>query len=65
MLQLGIIDAEIKEPIGGAHADYEVTANNMKSEILKALHELEKLSPEELKDEKYKKFRNMGMFLEL
>lgn len=65
LLQLGIIDAEIKEPIGGAHADYEVTANNMKSEILKALHELEKLSPEELKDEKYKKFRNMGMFLEL
>ena len=64
LLKLGIIDAEIKEPLGGAHTNYEVTANNMKSEIVKALKELEKYSPEELKSMRYDKFRSMGKFIE-
>ena len=64
LLELGIIDEEIKEPLGGAHADYDTTAKNMKKSIQKALKELEKLSPEKLKEERYNKFRAMGRFIE-
>ena len=64
LLELGIIDEEIKEPLGGAHADYDITAKNMKKSIQKALKELEKLSPEKLKEERYNKFRAMGRFIE-
>lgn len=64
LLKLGIIDTEIKEPLGGAHTNYEKTASNIKSAITKALADLEKLSPDELKEERYNKFRSMGQFLE-
>lgn len=64
LLQFGIIDQEIKEPIGGAHADYNETANNMKAAILNAFEELSKLSVEELKEQRYDKFRAMGRFIE-
>ena len=64
LLELGIIDEEIKEPLGGAHADYGTTAKNMKTSIQNALKELEKLSPEKLKEERYDKFRAMGRFIE-
>ena len=36
LLNLGIIDEEIKEPLGGAHADYDTTAKNMKNFVLGA-----------------------------
>ena len=64
LLELGIIDAEIKEPLGGAHNDYELTANNMKTAIINAFSELENLSAEELRESRYKKFRVMGQFIE-
>lgn len=45
LLELGIIDEEISEPLGGAHSDYNVVAENMKSSIVNALNELaEKIS---------------------
>ena len=64
LLEFNIIDEEISEPLGGAHCDYDVTANNMKNSILNALKELDKKSPEILKQERYNKFRAMGRFLE-
>lgn len=64
LLKLGIIDEEIKEPLGGAHTNYDIISSNIKSSISKALSELEKLSPDELKEERYNKFRAMGQFLE-
>ena len=64
LLKLGVIDNEIKEPLGGAHNDYKKTAENMKKEIVRALAELEKLSSEELKNQRYEKFRAMGKFIE-
>lgn len=64
LLELGIIDEEIPEPLGGAHNDYEVTANNMKISITKALKELSKMSAEELRTQRYNKFRNMGKVIE-
>ena len=64
LLKLGIIDEEIKEPLGGAHTNYETTAKNIKNAVSKALAELEKLTPAELKAERYDKFRVMGKFIE-
>ena len=64
LLEFDIIDEEIPEPLGGAHADYAVVSNNMKSSIVNALEELSKKSSEELRNERYDKFRKMGRFVE-
>jgi len=64
LLKLGIIDEEIKEPLGGAHADYKKTADKMSSAISKALKELSTMTADELKEDRYNKFRVMGQFIE-
>ena len=64
LLEFDIIDEEIPEPLGGAHTDYAEVTNNMKSSIMNALGELSKKSSEELRNERYDKFRKMGRFVE-
>ena len=64
LLKFGIIDGAIKEPVGGAHSNYEFMAEEMKRTILSSLDELDKLSKDELKSGRYDKFRKMGAFLE-
>ena len=64
LLELGIIDEEIKEPLGGAHVNYQETADNMKKAILDSIEKLSKLSSDKLKEERYSKFRAMGRFVE-
>ena len=62
LLKLEIIDDIIKEPLGGAHCDYETAGNNLKETIVKAMNELKKLPSDKLKEERYNKFRRMGVF---
>ena len=64
LLEFDIIDEEISEPLGGAHTNYAEVTNNMKSSIMNALDELSKKSSEELRNERYDKFRKMGRFVE-
>ena len=64
LLELGIIDEEIPEPLGGAHADYKAVSESMKSSILNALKELSDKTSDELREERYNKFRKMGKFIE-
>ena len=64
LLELGIIDEEIPEPLGGAHTDHSETAKSMKTSIKKALETLSKMSPDELRAQRYEKFRKMGKFIE-
>lgn len=64
LLELGIIDEEIAEPLGGAHNEYSEVASNMKSAILNALNELSNKTPDKLREERYNKFRAMGRFIE-
>ncbi len=59
---LGIIDGAIPEPIGGAHADMDAAAELLKSHLLTSLEELQRLTPQQLVDERYWKFRRMGSF---
>jgi len=62
VMELGIIDQIIPEPAGGAHNDPEKTAESLKTEILKSFSELEKLSTEQLIEQRIKKYRIMGVF---
>ena len=64
MLKHGIIDGDIKEPVRGAHTDYEAMAAEMKNTIKSALQELSGMSREELRNQRYDKFRKMGAYLE-
>ena len=64
LLKLGIIDGEIKEPLGGAHTDPKAMADTLKSTIMESLQELSKISGKQLKSDRYNKFRKMGAFLE-
>lgn len=64
LYELGIIDDVIKEPLGGAHRDPQITANNVRKKIIKCLNEFEKLSKKELLEARYEKFRKIGIFEE-
>jgi acetyl-CoA carboxylase carboxyl transferase subunit alpha len=64
LMELGVIDEVIKEPLGGAHRGAQETAKNIKEAILKILKELSELTPEELTKQRYKKFRKMGVYEE-
>lgn len=62
LLELKLADEIIKEPKGGAHADHEAAAENLKQAILKNLEELSAKSEEEILQDRYDKFRVMGEF---
>ncbi len=62
--ELGIIDEIVKEPLGGAHKDFDAAAESLKKALKKNLTDLEKLSPQEIKENRYQKYRKMGVFTE-
>lgn len=62
LLKLGIIDGIIKEPLGGAHNDYDKAAFELKNTVIKAVNELKNINSSALKEERYKKYRRMGVF---
>lgn len=62
--KLGIVDAVIPEPLGGAHRNPKEMANSLKSYLLRYLAELLQLPVAELLEKRYQKFRNMGVLLE-
>jgi acetyl-CoA carboxylase carboxyl transferase subunit alpha len=64
LLELGVIDEIIKEPIGGAHNNPEKASKNIRSAIIKNLADLSDLSPQELISDRYDKYRKMGVILE-
>jgi len=64
LLELGIVDEIIREPLGGAHQDPELTAKNIKASIIKNLEPLLSLSHRELIANRYNKYRKLGIFNE-
>lgn len=64
LMRIKVIDKIIPEPGGGAHRDPQRQAQILKAEVLSALDELERLSPQELIDRRIGKFRVMGEYLE-
>lgn len=55
-----VIDDVIPEPLGGAHQDHLQSAATVKEYLLKHLTELEKMSGEELIEQRYQRFRAMS-----
>lgn len=64
LLQLGVIDEIVKEPLGGAHRDTPKMAESLKEAIERHLTELEALDTEALLKVRYDKFRKMGVFID-
>lgn len=65
LVEQGIIDEIIPEPIGGAHRDPEATFETAGQAIIHALQELEAVEPSDLIDQRIAKFDRMGAFEEL
>jgi acetyl-CoA carboxylase carboxyl transferase subunit alpha len=62
LLQMKLIDGIIPEPAGGAHLEPEAAINALRETLKTALAEASLLSPEEVIQQRYDKFRNMGNF---
>jgi acetyl-CoA carboxylase carboxyl transferase subunit alpha len=62
LLEMKLIDEIIPEPEGGAHFDPEAAAKMLDPFLTRALDELSRLSPRQLVDQRYEKFRRMGQF---
>ncbi len=63
LLRFGIIDGIIKEPLGGAHRDYDETARRIKKAFIRAFRELRRKTIRGLISSRYKKYRKMGKFI--
>lgn len=62
--KLGIIDAIIREPTGGAHRDPAKTAESLRKWIVEQLETLRRVKPESLPRRRYDRFRALGSFAE-
>ncbi len=62
--ELGIIDSIVEEPPGGAHRSLHQSAINLKEILLESLGELTSLDEATLLDQRYNKFRKIGVFKE-
>jgi acetyl-CoA carboxylase carboxyl transferase subunit alpha len=64
LLSLGVVDAIVAEPPGGAHQDPDAAAALLGAAIAEHLGALEALSPEALAEDRYRRFRALGAFRE-
>ncbi|MEE8377314.1 MAG: acetyl-CoA carboxylase carboxyltransferase subunit alpha [Candidatus Aminicenantaceae bacterium] len=64
LLEFGIVDKVIPEPPGGAHLDYDVVFKNVDKQLNQTLKRLEQKTPEERIEDRYLKFRKIGIFQE-
>jgi len=64
LLELGVIDEIIPEPLGGAHANHEVAAAALQETLIKHYEELRRYKPEKLVRKRREKFLKMGKFSE-
>jgi acetyl-CoA carboxylase carboxyl transferase subunit alpha len=62
LYELSVVDEIIAEPAGGAHCDQELTIQNVDQALARTLNELLVLSPEALREQRYRRFRNLGAF---
>lgn len=64
LLRLGVIDEIIPEPLGGAHRDHRQMASTLKGVLLRELQKWMAVPIPQLLEQRYAKFRKMGVFLE-
>jgi len=64
LLELGLVDEVIPEPLGGAHTDTAAMAQTLREHLLKHLEQLQALSTADCLKQRYAKFRAFGHFAE-
>jgi len=64
LAELRVIDEIVPEPVGGAHANYEESANNLQEALVRHYEELRKLKPERLVRRRREKFLRMGQVVD-
>jgi acetyl-CoA carboxylase carboxyl transferase subunit alpha len=64
LARLGVIDAVIPEPMGGAHRNWEETAANLRTALREQLAVLRSLTGDALVQDRFDKFRRIGVFEE-
>jgi acetyl-CoA carboxylase carboxyl transferase subunit alpha len=62
LLELGVADEIIPEPLGGAHRDHDITAQEIKRVLLKHLKQLTSISSSRLVRHRFEKYSAMGKF---
>jgi acetyl-CoA carboxylase carboxyl transferase subunit alpha len=62
LLELGLIDHIVPEPLGGAHRDLSSTADNLKKSLLDALKYLQAMDLDQLVANRYQRLREIGRF---
>jgi acetyl-CoA carboxylase carboxyl transferase subunit alpha len=62
LLELGLIDGLIPEPLGGAHKDFDRTAAALKAELVARLDELATMEPDALLEARYCRYRAVGRY---
>jgi acetyl-CoA carboxylase carboxyl transferase subunit alpha len=62
MLKFGLVDGIIREPLGGAHWNYDEAAANLKGYIKPIIEELKQIPPEERIKQRIEKFNKMGFW---
>jgi len=64
LVEFGVVDKVIPEPAGGAHVDYPLTFKTVDKHLHATLKKLELKTPENRIEERYQKFRKIGVFTE-
>jgi acetyl-CoA carboxylase alpha subunit len=64
LLELGVVDALIPEPAGGAHADHAATAATIRTALAAQLAKLERVPIADLMSSRYERFRGYGAIVE-
>ena len=64
LLELGVIDEVISEPLGGAHRNHREMAGSVKASLIESLKKLQTIPQKELRNHRYDRFRRMGVFEE-
>jgi acetyl-CoA carboxylase carboxyl transferase subunit alpha len=63
LLKLGVVDAVVDEPAGGAHQDHDAAAALLDKALSAHLEQLSALDPDALCDDRYRRFRDLGAFV--
>jgi len=64
LMELGVIDEIVPEPVGGAHVNHEASARALQEALVRNLEELRRFRPEKLVRRRREKFLSMGEFSE-
>jgi len=64
LMELGVIDEIVPEPVGGAHVNHEASARSLQEALVRNLEELRRFRPEKLVRRRREKFLSMGEFTE-